>query len=123
MAYPSAFLLPISLLLLSSIAIASLLAAVSASSESVVHRSTWAAMTNESGSCQGATTAECMDEDDDLELYSYRQTANTDYISYGALKRDTVPCSQRGGSYYNCKPGAEANPYDRGCSAITRCRS
>ncbi|KAL4311465.1 hypothetical protein GQ457_01G051320 [Hibiscus cannabinus] len=72
-------------------------------------------MTNESGSChcQGATlTAECLDDD-------YRRiTTNTNYISYGALKRDTVPCSQRGGSYYNCKPGAD----DRGCSAITRCR-
>ncbi|KAF0905529.1 hypothetical protein E2562_007326 [Oryza meyeriana var. granulata] len=44
------------------------------------------------------------------------------YISYGALRRDTTPCSVRGASYYNCQPGAEANPYSRGCSAITRCR-
>ncbi|XP_022138185.1 protein RALF-like 33 [Momordica charantia] len=46
----------------------------------------------------------------------------TRYISYGALRRNTVPCSRRGASYYNCRPGAPANPYSRGCSAITRCR-
>ncbi|KAF6991360.1 hypothetical protein CFC21_008450 [Triticum aestivum] len=44
------------------------------------------------------------------------------YISYGALRRDNVPCSLRGTSYYNCRPGGQANPYSRGCSAITRCR-
>lgn len=44
-------------------------------------------------------------------------------ICYGALQRNTVPCSRRGASYYNCRPGAQANPYTRGCSTITRCRS
>ena len=44
------------------------------------------------------------------------------YIGYDALRRDSVPCSQRGASYYNCQPGAEANPCSRGCSAITQCR-
>ncbi|RLM92673.1 hypothetical protein C2845_PM08G12970 [Panicum miliaceum] len=44
------------------------------------------------------------------------------YISYGALRRDNVPCSVRGASYYNCRPGAQGNPYSRGCSAIARCR-
>ncbi|KAE8816806.1 rapid alkalinization factor 1 precursor [Hordeum vulgare] len=44
------------------------------------------------------------------------------YIGYDALRRDNVPCSERGASYYNCQPGAEANPYSRGCSAITQCR-
>ncbi|KAK2645979.1 hypothetical protein Ddye_021174 [Dipteronia dyeriana] len=44
------------------------------------------------------------------------------YISYGALRRNSVPCSRRGASYYNCRAGAQANPYTRGCSAITRCR-
>lgn len=43
-------------------------------------------------------------------------------LSYGALRRDNVPCSVRGASYYNCRPGGQANPYSRGCSAITRCR-
>ncbi|KAG0540883.1 hypothetical protein BDA96_03G447900 [Sorghum bicolor] len=44
------------------------------------------------------------------------------YISYDAMSRGRVPCSYRGASYYNCRPGAPANPYSRGCSAITRCR-
>ncbi|KAK7397182.1 hypothetical protein VNO78_18349 [Psophocarpus tetragonolobus] len=52
-----------------------------------------------------------------------RILATSKYISYGALQRNTVPCSRRGASYYNCQPGAQANPYSRGCNAITRCRS
>ncbi|KAM3392029.1 hypothetical protein ACQJBY_013265 [Aegilops geniculata] len=44
------------------------------------------------------------------------------YISYGALYASTVPCPYTGASYYNCRPGAEASPYERGCSAITQCR-
>ncbi|XP_022760562.1 protein RALF-like 33 [Durio zibethinus] len=52
-----------------------------------------------------------------------RILATTRYISYGALSRNRVPCSRRGASYYNCQPGAQANPYSRGCSRITRCRS
>ncbi|KAK1317654.1 Rapid alkalinization factor [Acorus calamus] len=51
-----------------------------------------------------------------------RILATRSYISYGSLKRDSVPCSRRGASYYNCRPGAQANPYSRGCSRITRCR-
>ncbi|XVF38719.1 hypothetical protein REPUB_Repub20aG0126100 [Reevesia pubescens] len=53
---------------------------------------------------------------------SRRILATSRYISYGALRRNTVPCSRRGASYYNCQPGAQANPYSRGCSRITRCR-
>lgn len=49
-------------------------------------------------------------------------TGAAGFISYAALSRDSTPCSQRGASYYNCRPGAEANPYSRGCDAITRCR-
>ncbi|BAB67949.1 hypothetical protein [Oryza sativa Japonica Group] len=44
------------------------------------------------------------------------------YISYDAMRRNAVPCSYRGASYYNCRPGGQANPYTRGCSAITQCR-
>ncbi|CAN8259095.1 unnamed protein product [Cochlearia groenlandica] len=51
-----------------------------------------------------------------------RMLAMRRYISYGALRRNTVPCSRRGASYYNCRRGAQANPYTRGCSVITRCR-
>lgn len=48
------------------------------------------------------------------------------YISYGALAANRIPCPPRSGrSYYshNCyKARGPANPYTRGCSAITRCR-
>lgn len=79
--------------------------------------------------CRGSV-AECgllAAADDDAEFLmdsetSRRILAGKTYISYGALRRNTVPCSRRGASYYNCRPGAQANPYSRGCSAITRCR-
>lgn len=64
------------------------------------------------------------EEEFELDSESNRRIlATTRYISYGALQRNSVPCSRRGQSYYNCRPGAPANPYSRGCSAITRCRS
>ena len=75
-------------------------------------------------SCKGSI-AECLAGEEfelDSEI-SRRILATTKYISYGALQRNTVPCSRRGASYYNCQPGAQANPYSRGCSRITRCRS
>lgn len=43
------------------------------------------------------------------------------HVSYDALRRDAVPCGQRGQSYYNCQGSSQVNPYHRGCSAITRC--
>lgn len=64
------------------------------------------------------------DEEFELDSESNRRIlATRRYISYGALQRNSVPCSRRGQSYYNCRPGAQANPYTRGCSTITRCRS
>lgn len=75
--------------------------------------------------CKGSI-AECMEGEEEFEMDSEinrRILATTKYISYGALQRNTVPCSRRGASYYNCRTGAQANPYNRGCSAITRCRS
>ena len=75
--------------------------------------------------CDGSV-GECAGSDDEFELdseSSRRFLATTNYISYDALRRDSVPCSRRGASYYNCRPGAQANPYSRGCSAITQCRS
>ncbi|KAK7387902.1 hypothetical protein VNO78_22700 [Psophocarpus tetragonolobus] len=78
--------------------------------------------------CRGSV-AECtlLAADDDSEFLMDSETtrrilAGRTYISYGALRRNTVPCSRRGASYYNCRPGAQANPYTRGCNAITRCR-
>lgn len=75
--------------------------------------------------CRG-TIAECLGAGEEFDLdseSSRRILAGRRYISYAALRRDSVPCSRRGASYYNCRPGAQANPYRRGCSAITRCRS
>ncbi|KAG1365222.1 Protein RALF-like 33 [Cocos nucifera] len=74
--------------------------------------------------CQG-TIAECLggEEFDLSSEVARRILATSNYISYNALKQDSVPCSQRGASYYNCRPGAAANPYSRGCSSITQCRS
>ncbi|XP_047937595.1 rapid alkalinization factor-like [Salvia hispanica] len=76
--------------------------------------------------CRGRV-AECVvNEEDEFELdseSSRRILRATRYISYDALRRNSIPCSRRGASYYNCRPGAQANPYTRGCSAITRCRS
>ncbi|KAF7834497.1 protein RALF-like 33 [Senna tora] len=81
--------------------------------------------------CRGSI-AECLLSGDESDLFgsefemdsesNRRILASRRYISYGALRRNTVPCSRRGASYYNCRPGAQANPYSRGCSAITRCR-
>ncbi|KAL6498003.1 hypothetical protein OROGR_028400 [Orobanche gracilis] len=75
--------------------------------------------------CRG-TVGECLEHEQEFELESEsnrRILATSRYISYRALQRNSVPCSRRGASYYNCRTGAQANPYRRGCSAITRCRS
>lgn len=83
--------------------------------------------------CSGAV-GECgVDEDEELGLggdgdgallrraLAQRQPRNR-YISYAALRADQVPCNRRGRSYYsNCASQQPANPYRRGCSAITRC--
>lgn len=50
-----------------------------------------------------------------------RVLAGSNHISYGALTANKVPCSNRGQSYYNCGASGKANPYQRGCSAATRC--
>ncbi|RWR95297.1 Rapid ALkalinization Factor [Cinnamomum micranthum f. kanehirae] len=73
--------------------------------------------------CRGSI-AECQPQEEfamDSEI-NRRMLDTSDYISYEALKRDSVPCSQAGASYYNCQAGAQANPYNRGCSTITQCR-
>ncbi|XP_062183046.1 rapid alkalinization factor-like [Phragmites australis] len=76
--------------------------------------------------CRGSV-GECLAGDElglgeEGGLHHGRVLYRSGYISYGALRRDSVPCSRRGASYYNCRPGAQANPYHRGCSRITRCR-
>ncbi|KAK8711528.1 hypothetical protein V6N13_146809 [Hibiscus sabdariffa] len=114
MANPSGFLLAVPFVLVTLIIA---LSHVDASGE---HHLSWIPTTS---GCKGSM-AECMAEGE-FEMDSginRRILQTTQYISYGALQRNTVPCSQRGASYYNCQPGAQANPYNRGCSAITRCR-
>ncbi|XP_068328066.1 protein RALF-like 33 [Pyrus communis] len=85
------------------------------------------------GSTRSAAGGLIADEDEDAEMQmdseiNRRILATRTYISYGALNRNTVPCSRRGASYYNCIPRAPArhrspaNPYRLGCSAVTRCR-
>ncbi|XP_076922165.1 rapid alkalinization factor-like [Bidens hawaiensis] len=75
------------------------------------------------GGCRGSI-GECMaDGEVEMESESTRRIlATSNYISYGALQGSNVPCSQRGASYYNCQSGGQANPYQRGCSTITRCQ-
>ncbi|OAY84686.1 rapid alkalinization factor-like [Ananas comosus] len=72
-------------------------------------------------SCRGSSVGECAV----FEEVSRRVLAGGmgDYMNYAALRADSVPCSQRGASYSNCRPGAQAHPYSRGCSTITHCRS
>ncbi|KAI6674646.1 hypothetical protein NL676_002552 [Syzygium grande] len=121
-----------SLLTFHALFLASLIAAAistSAASAGGIDGLTWmsaAAAASGAGRCEGSI-AECMAEqngefDMDTEV-NRRVLATTQYISYGALQRNTVPCSQRGASYYNCQPGAQSNPYSRSCSAVTQCRS
>ncbi|KAK4282480.1 hypothetical protein QN277_013853 [Acacia crassicarpa] len=84
------------------------------------HRLRWVPVR---GGCE-SSIEECMEMEMEMEMdMSRRILATSQYISYKALQRNTVPCSQRGASYYNCKPGAQANPYTRGCATITRCRT
>ncbi|KAL4318411.1 hypothetical protein GQ457_18G007170 [Hibiscus cannabinus] len=85
----------------------------------------WMAASATRSRCEGSI-GECLEGEEEFEMdseISRRVLQTTRYISYGALQRNTVPCSRRGASYYNCQPGAQANPYNRGCSRITRCRS
>ncbi|GMI94512.1 ralf-like 33 [Hibiscus trionum] len=84
----------------------------------------WLPTTATRSPCKGSI-GECLEGEEEFEVdseISRRILQTTRYISYGALQRNTVPCSRRGASYYNCQPGAQANPYNRGCSRITRCR-
>ena len=73
-----------------------------------------------------ANVGDIIGEDNEMMLdsESSRRTlaGRTRYISYGALKRNRIPCRRRGASYYNCgRPNQQANTYRRGCSVITRC--
>ncbi|XP_054792459.1 protein RALF-like 19 [Prosopis cineraria] len=53
--------------------------------------------------------------------WSHRSLVERRFISYDALKANQVPCGRRGRSYYDCNRRGNANPYRRGCTAITHC--
>lgn len=61
-------------------------------------------------------------EETDLDIHRRELAPKRKYISYSALRMNAVPCNQPGQSYYNCGIGEVANPYNRGCSVLTRCR-
>ncbi|CAO1942934.1 unnamed protein product [Urochloa humidicola] len=70
--------------------------------------------------CSAGTVGEC--SDDDSAVARRELQGGGGYIGYGAMSAGNVPCSYRGASYYNCRPSGAANPYSRGCSAISQCR-
>ncbi|CAL1397997.1 unnamed protein product [Linum trigynum] len=43
------------------------------------------------------------------------------YISYQALRANSIPCGWKRNSYYDCSYRIRANPYTRGCTEATRC--
>ncbi|CAK9329011.1 unnamed protein product [Citrullus colocynthis] len=52
--------------------------------------------------------------------FAYKYPRNK-YLSYDALRKNNIPCGRRGTSYYDCRKRRKANPYRRGCTAITGC--
>ncbi|CAN6459699.1 unnamed protein product [Victoria cruziana] len=85
-------------------------------------------VTHEPVPCSGSI-GQCMDPEE--EETSSRNTgdaagrrmlyAQGGFISYKALRRNSVPCNNRGQSYYGCQKSGRANPYRRECSMITHC--
>ncbi|GMI70017.1 hypothetical protein HRI_000671000 [Hibiscus trionum] len=65
---------------------------------------------------------DCLEEEE-MESESNRRVLvmQRKYISYETLRRDMVPCSNPGASYYDCNAAHQANRYNRGCEVITRC--
>ncbi|XVF40473.1 hypothetical protein PTKIN_Ptkin01aG0116400 [Pterospermum kingtungense] len=80
---------------------------------------------NDSSSCIGG---DCVNVEDVTKTLmdsatNHRQLQQMKkHISYWALRRNAVPCSRPGESYYNCESMSKANPYSRGCLAITQCK-
>ncbi|KAF8016282.1 hypothetical protein BT93_H1706 [Corymbia citriodora subsp. variegata] len=73
----------------------------------------------------GQSVGECLSEAEAVELEAEASrrvllVQQKKYISYETLRRDMVPCTTAGASYYNCHSGT-ANPYNRGCAVITWC--
>ncbi|GLJ12975.1 hypothetical protein SUGI_0201920 [Cryptomeria japonica] len=72
--------------------------------------------------CHGSVGECYLDEEMDMDpVINKGMLATNKYISYDALLPDRVPCPKTGNSYYNCGISAEANPYRKSCTMITRC--
>uniref|UniRef100_A0A2P2PKJ2 Protein RALF-like 24 n=1 Tax=Rhizophora mucronata TaxID=61149 RepID=A0A2P2PKJ2_RHIMU len=67
-------------------------------------------------------TEDCLEEPEMMESEISRRVLlmQKKYVSYETLRRDMVPCTKPGASYYDCHAAA-ANPRTRGCEVITRC--
>ncbi|XP_004308256.1 PREDICTED: protein RALF-like 19 [Fragaria vesca subsp. vesca] len=97
------------------------LAMVAAVESSPIHDAAWGLRHNHDD------VGDLIGEDNEMLLDSEvgrRQLAGRPrFISYGALKRNHVPCGQPGAAYYNCnrQNSQAANVYRRGCSVATRC--
>ncbi|KAF5191553.1 Rapid alkalinization factor [Thalictrum thalictroides] len=73
--------------------------------------------------CNGLV-GECIDQDEEMSIDSEmvrRSLKTRRFISYNALRRNSVPCNTRGASYYRCGRASKVNPYRRSCSRITLC--
>ncbi|KAL5730410.1 hypothetical protein ACHQM5_003233 [Ranunculus cassubicifolius] len=76
--------------------------------------------------CNGLV-GECIDQEEETMIDSDHArrslfNRNQRYISYAAMRKNSIPCNRRGRSYYRCGGSNKVNPYTRGCSAITHCR-
>lgn len=69
----------------------------------------------------GGNMGQCLNPEMDSDINRRVLVVQKRYISYETLKKDIVPCLKPGASYYNCRAAGEANPYHRGCEAITGC--
>ncbi|MED6176958.1 hypothetical protein PIB30_093250 [Stylosanthes scabra] len=79
-----------------------------------------------SSSCNG-TIEECMEANKEFEMTKSEMKmgileSKDKFIGHGAMKGNGIPCRKNDGTSKNCSPGPAANPYNRGCSAINRCR-
>ncbi|KAL2923267.1 Protein RALF-like 24 [Bienertia sinuspersici] len=70
------------------------------------------------GNCSKISMAEELDVDSEINRRILSMQRK--YISYETLRRDVVPCSTPGSSYYSCG-ATPANRYRRGCSVIAKC--
>ncbi|CAL1372795.1 unnamed protein product [Linum trigynum] len=73
------------------------------------------------GHCFNADTDFMMDMESHDRLLWQVGSGRQRYITYQALRANSIPCGWRGNSYYDCDAHKRVNPYRRGCTAATRC--